>query len=181
MNEELNKSVFDLSQDSYNELFESFEKKMLFKGYTIEEWVLALNLKDLREDFSLIELEKYTLRISKLTDIIVTNYALASSNYNGLKRSAERSMLVAKQQILNEIEVYNSFEATPTTKKRIPSADTLETLAYNKTLDLQLNLAISEVFYNFWKIQYDKIYLLNQRVTSLNVLKNIESKGINNT
>lgn len=34
---------------------------MVFKGYTIEEWVLALNLKDLREDFSLNDLEKNIL------------------------------------------------------------------------------------------------------------------------
>ena len=181
MSTELNKSIFDTSQDSYSQLFENFEKNMVFKGYTIEEWVLALNLKDLREDFSLNDLEKYTLRISKLTDIIVTNYALASSNYNGLKKSVERSMLIAKQQILDEIDLFNLTEATPTTKKRSPSADTLETLAYNKTLDLQLNFSISEVFFNFWKIQYDKIYLLNQRVTSLNILKNIESKGVSLT
>ena len=61
------------------------------------------------------------------------------------------------------------------------SNDQLEVLAYERTVKINLDLSVSEMFYHFWKIQYDKIFLLNQRVTSLNILKNIESKGINLT
>ena len=169
---DLNQSIFEISQESYQELFNKFEKHMRFKNYTIEEWLVLLEVRSLKEDFSLLELEKYTLRISKLTDTIVTNYSLSSSNYHGLKKSVERATMLAKSSILNEIEMRNA--------KKI-SSDQLEVLAYERTVKINLDLSVSEMFYHFWKIQYDKIFLLNQRVTSLNILKNIESKGINLT
>lgn len=169
---DLNQSIFEISQESYQDLFDKFEKHMRFKNYTIEEWLVILELRNLREDFSLMDLEKYTIKISGLTDTIVTNYSLSSSNYHGLKKSVERATMLSKATILNEIEMRNG--------KKV-SSDQLETLAYEKVAKIQLDLAVAEMFYHFWKIQYDKIFLLNQRVTSLNILKNIESKGINLT
>ena len=174
---DLNKSIFELSQESYEELFERFETNMKFKGYTLQEWILVLDLRDLRPDYTLDDLDRYTLKIINQTSVISNNYSLASANFNGLKKSVERSVMIAKQDIVREIDLYNASNPNPATNKKYPSADKLEAEAYNRTLELQLNLAISEMFFHFWKVQSDKIYLLNQRVTSLNVLKNIESRN----
>ena len=174
-------TVFDEPQSDYLELFNKFETNLKFKNNSIEEWSAILKIKQLNEDFSLADLERYTLKISNLTDIIVENYSLAYANYTGLKKSVEKNMMLAKQEVLDEIDNHNKVTVSNVDKKKKPSNDQLEMMAYNKIQKLQINFAISEIFYNFWKLQYDKIYLLNQRVTSLNVLKNIESKGVNLT
>ena len=57
---DLNKSIFELSQESYEELFERFETNMKFKGYTLQEWILVLDLRDLRPDYTLDDLDRYT-------------------------------------------------------------------------------------------------------------------------
>ena len=174
---DVNESIFELSQEAYVELFERFETNMKFKDYSIQEWDVILNLRDLPPDFSLNDLERYNLKVTNQTSTIAKNFALASANYTGLKKSVERAMMIAKQAILQEIEDENATIANAASRRRAPSNDKLEAEAYNRTLELQLNLAISEMFFHFWKVQSDKIYLLNQRVTSLNVLKNIESRN----
>lgn len=172
----LNESIFEVSQESYEDLFERFETNMKFKGYSIQEWNIILDIKDLPNDFSLNDLEKYNLKVTNQTNTISKNFALASSNYIGLKRSAERSLMIAKQLILDQIEIDNESIANIASKKRVPSADKLETEAYNKTLDLQLNLSISEMFHTYWEAQWKRINLINSRLTSLSVLKNVEYK-----
>ena len=149
---DLNKSIFELSQESYEELFERFETNMKFKGYTLQEWILVLDLRDLRPDYTLDDLDRYTLKIINQTSVISNNYSLASANFNGLKKSVERSVMIAKQDIVREIDLYNASNANPATNKKYPSADKLEAEAYNRTLELQLNLAISEMFFHFWKV-----------------------------
>lgn len=173
-------SIFETDTSDFDSLFLRFETNLKFKGNSIEEWSALLKVKNIDENFSLEDVERYTIKISNLTDTISNNYSLAYANYTGLKRSIERSMMIAKQSVLEEIEEHNKT-ATGADVRRKPTSDQLEVMAYNRTKDLQISFAISEIFYNFWKIQYDKIYLLNQRVTSLNVLKNIESKGVNLT
>ena len=176
MSTQVDDSIFDLSQESYNELFERFETKMTFKGYTIQEWNIALDLKDLPPEFSLNDLERYNLKVTNQINIISKNFALASSNYVGLKKSVERALMIAKQTILNELEEYNSTIDNQASKRRAPSNDKLEAEAYNKTLKLQLDLSVAEMFYNFWRIQWDRINLINSRLTSLSVMKNTEFK-----
>ena len=176
MSTQVDDSIFDLSQESYNELFERFETKMTFKGYTIQEWNIALDLKDLPPDFSLNDLERYNLKVTNQTNTISKNFALASSNYIGLKKSVERALMIAKQTILDELEEYNSTIDNPASKKRAPSNDKLEAEAYNRTLKLQLDLSVAEMFYNFWEIQWKRINLINSRLTSLSVMKNTEFK-----
>lgn len=166
--QEETQTIYDLSLESYEKLFSKFETEMPFKGKSIDEWSSELTIQEITPDMSFAEVEAYTVRISNITDIIVTNYSLASAHFNGLKRSVERAVMLSKTSILNDIEMSG--------KKKI-SNDQLEALAYERTSKMHVDSAISEMFYHFWKIQYDKIYLLNQRVTSLNVLKNIESKG----
>lgn len=174
--QEYNKSIFEYSQEEYQNLFDSFEEKMLFKGYSIKEWLLILDIKDINPGFSLEDLEKFNLKIINQTDLVYTNQSLASSNYLGLKRSVERSMMKAKQDILQEIDEHNKSSLSPADKKKYPTADNLESQAYNRCSDLQLSLSISEIWNTFWETQAKKIYSLNQRMTSLSVGKNIEMK-----
>lgn len=176
MSTQVNDSIFDLSQESYNELFEKFETKMTFKGYTIQEWNIVLDLKDLPPDFSLNDLERYNLKVTNQINTISKNFALASANYTGLKKSVERALMIAKQTILDELEEYNSTIDNPASKKRAPSNDKLEAEAYNRTLKLQLDLSVSEIFYSFWEVQWKRINLINTRLTSLSVMKNVEFK-----
>ena len=172
-----NKSIFEYSQESYETLFSMFETEMKFKGYSIEEWLVAIKIKPISEDVSMSDLERYTVKISNVTDIILENYSLSKANYTGLRSSIERAMAVSKAFILQDIEAKNRLEATPAKRMKNPTADILETQAYTKNLELHHNLAVSEMFFAFWEAQYKKINLLNQRVTSLNILKNIESKN----
>lgn len=178
MSEEIeNKSIFEYSQDKYEELFSKFETEMKFKGYSIVEWLIAIKIKPISEDVSMSDLEKYTVKISNVTDTILENYSLSKANYTGLKSSIERATAVSKAFILQDIENRNRLEPTPAKRMKNPTADILEAQAYNKNIELHHSLAVAEMFFAFWEAQYKKISLLNQRVTSLNILKNIETRN----
>lgn len=173
----ITESIFDISQESYDELFERFEKNMSFKGYTIEEWNVALDLKDLPlSSMTLEDVERYNIKVTNQSQIIAKNYALASASYVGLRGSVERAMMIAKQTIINEIDEYNSTVANPASKKRYPASDKLEAEAYNRTLKLQMDYLIAEVFKEYWEVNWKKINLINSRLTSLSVGKNLEYK-----
>lgn len=174
---ELQRTIFEYSQENYIDLFERFETNMEFKGKSINEWMAVIKIPSVQEDISTLELEKYTLRISKITDIIMDNYALARANYTGLNSSLERVSAASKLFIMDEIEQRNLVEPNPAKRIKKPTVDVLEAMVYDKTKDLQLSVSIAEMFFVFWEVQFKKINLLNQRVTSLNVLKNIESKN----
>ena len=176
MAEQITDSIFDLSQESYEILFNRFETNMTFKNYTIKEWDIILDLKDLPPDFSLNDLERYNLKVTNQTSTIAKNFALASANYTGLKKSVERAMMIAKQTILEEIETINLTIDNAASKRRPPASDKLEAEAYNRTLELQLNLSIAEMFYTYWEINWKRINLINSRLTSLSVMKNVEFK-----
>lgn len=167
---------FNLEQALYNDIFFKFEHSIKFRDKTLYEWQQALTIFELSEDFTIHDLEKYTLSLVKLTQVVIDNYSLAKANYVGLKQSSNKNIIVNKQLILTQIEEDNLNIANSALKKRIPTADILETMAYNKSLEIQNAYIIAEVFYEFWLAQYNKIQLLNSRVTSLNILKNIESK-----
>ena len=76
---DVNESIFELSQEAYVELFERFETNMKFKDYSIQEWDVILNLRDLPPDFSLNDLERYNLKVTNQTSTIAKNFALASA------------------------------------------------------------------------------------------------------
>jgi hypothetical protein len=167
---------FNLDQNLYDNIFNKFEHVIKFKDRSLDQWKQALTISELTEDFSLHDLEIYTLNLIKLTQLVIDNYSLAKANYTGLKSSSAKHILIQKQVVLTQIEQDNLAITNNSLKKRVPTADILETLAYNKTIDIQNAYILSEVFYEFWSAQYSKIQLLNTRLTSLNILKNIESK-----
>ena len=169
-------TIFELSQESYDDLFKRFETNMTFKGHTIEEWNIALDLKDLPPEFNLSDLERYNLKVTNQIAMISKNFALASANFTGLKKSVERAVMIAKQTILDEIEEHNRMIDNPASKRRAPTNDKLEAEAYNRTLELQLSLSIAEMFYAYWEIMWKRINLINSRLTSLSVMKNTEFK-----
>lgn len=167
---------FNLDQNLYDNIFNKFENIIKFKDKSLAEWKQALTISELPEDFGLHDLEVYTLSLIRLTQLIIDNYSLAKASYVGLKSSSSKHILIQKQVVLTQIEQDNLNITNSALKKRVPTADILETLAYNKTIDVQNAYILSEVFYEFWSAQYSKIQLLNTRLTSLNILKNIESK-----
>ena len=85
-------------------------------------------------------------------------------------------MMIAKQAILQELEDENATIANAASRRRAPSNDKLEAEAYNRTLQLQLSLAIAEMFYTYWEINWKRINLINSRLTSLSVMKTNEIK-----
>lgn len=176
MTEEYNESIFDIAQDDYLIVFNKFKENLIFENKTISEWLQELSLKELHSNFSTEELEEYNILLMKQTDIIYTNYSLANSNYKGLKGSLEKSVMKAKQMILQEIDEHNKIVLSPAEKRKYPNNDVLESMAYNRTDKLQFNLIIAEVWDSFWESQVKKVYALNQRVTSLSVGKNTEAK-----
>lgn len=169
-------SIFEIPQDSYDNLFNRFENNMTFRGYTLKEWSEMLELKDLSPDFSSEDLERYNLRVTNHVNLISNNFALASANYTGLKKSVEKAMMVAKQAIMDEIDEHNSMTDSPAQRKRYPSNEKLEAEAYNRVLQLQLDCSIAEMFYTFFEVHWKRIQLVNTRVTSLSVMRNNEFK-----
>ena len=90
------------------------------------------------------------------------NYAIAKSvfdyssmSYNNALKKKTSSMLEAIRQ-----------DAT----KRVPGFDTLEKTASLDCINQYTSLKVSEIFLDFWKTYYEKLNLLDSRLSNLNFL-----------
>jgi len=138
-----------------------------FKEKTLDEWSLDLSFPDLQNDLTLDELEVYNSFFVKKSDIIMINLASANSSKDLSRLSYARAAMNAKQQILDE---------RISSGARAPGAEILDNMARTIAINEYSSYKISCMLYEFWKIQYDKLKLIDSRLTGMNILRNVESK-----
>lgn len=166
IDEEVDLLDFDESEDWTNLSIDS----ITYKTKTLDEWSQELSLPDL--DLHLLDnVEKYNNSAIKITEKVGRHLSLTKASYYLAKAAFSHKIHTEKMNISKSIEGTN---------KKLPSQDNLERLALDKSTKEWRLMIKSELIYEFWLTHSYKINQINARLTSLNVLKNIESKNLIN-
>ena len=158
---DLLESTFDYESWAIN-----MEAGLTYKGKSIDQWSkeLAINIKDV--DYTLDEIEKLNYKALTIIEIVMTNVSLTKATFFASKAQHALALQKARTTVLKDLAV--------TGKK--PGQEAIEKLCLdkcNKTWRLQF---MSEIIFEFWNTQSFKLNQINSRLTSLNIIKNIESR-----
>jgi hypothetical protein len=154
--------------DDYESWGDICLESIKYKGKTLEDWAVELSLPDV--DFQILEeVEFLNKRAIQLTEKIYSNTSLSKSTYYLAKASYNQKLHNEKCSISDSISDSGST-------KRLPSQDNLERMALEKSMKEWRLMVKAEIIFEFWQTHNYKINQINTRLTSLNILKNIESK-----
>lgn len=154
---------FDMYVDS---AFNSME----FRGKTLSEWELIVDLPDLDDKFDSKELVQYNKMFIQVSRTIMNNLSYSKSSLKACEMHHESEVLSAKIQITNELKEKNPGG-------RLPSIDNINSMAENKCIESLIAKNIAEIFLNFWQSHYDKIKIIDSRLSGLGYLFGLEAKA----
>lgn len=140
---------------------------LLFRSKSLNEWTAELSFSGLTDDLSLEELERYNGNFIRQSEIVMTNLSYARSSMDLAKLQYTRRMFALKESILD-----NRSSAGA----RAPSKEVLEIMAMKVAADDYSAFQISEILLEFWITMHAKLKLINDRLTSMNILRNVESR-----
>lgn len=159
-----------MNLENYDD-YESFNDYAIdtitYKSKTLDDWSdqLLMPEYDLQ---SLDQVEQYNQKAIRMTELVATHTSLTKSAYYLAKASFTQKLHTEKMNV--------SDESSKEVGKRLPSADTLERLAMDRSLKEWRIMVKAEIIFEFWNTHSFKMNAINSRLTSLNILKSIESK-----
>jgi len=162
----LTETIID-SIPEYDRISFTANNSIQFKNKTLDVWSQELSFPVFENDLTLDELEIYNALFIKTSDLIMINLANASASYGLSKLQYARAAIAAKKTILEERKASGA---------RAPGAEVLDNLARSVVIDHYSTYKIAGLIQEFWKIQYDKLKLIDNRLTGMNILRNVESK-----
>jgi len=162
----LTETIID-SIPEYERISFTANSSIQFKGMTLDQWAQELSFPVFDNDLTLDELETYNALFIKKSDTVMINLANATSSENLSKLQYARAAMRAKDVILEERKSSGA---------RAPGAEVLDNLARSAVIDDYSTYKIAGLIQEFWKIQYDKLKLIDNRLTGMNILRNVESK-----
>lgn len=159
-----------LGVPNYDMYVESAFNSMQFRGKTLEEWEHIIDLPYLRDDLDSKELLRYNQSFIGCSRIIMNNLSYAKSSLKACEMHHESEILSAKVSITNELREKNPGG-------RLPSIDNINSMAENKCIESLIAKNIAEIFLNFWQSQYDKIKIIDSRLSGIGYLFGLEAKA----
>lgn len=147
----------------YNLYAQTANSVIKFKDKTLIEWTDELETPTLAAGASISQLEAYNFVILRLNETVIKNLAYARATL------ATSKMLYKRR--LDEVKA-NLFEQSV---KRL-SQEAAESIAKRDLADILHAYELASMFCEYWEVQFEKIQLVNDRLTSLNILKNHEVK-----
>lgn len=162
-NEEQVQTFLDDSHN-YELWLVSIINSIVYRDKSLAEWENHLNLPDASASTNPDEVEAYNNKLINLTETIMSNTAYSKVAFLKADAQHKEALLVARGEILAEIEKANSG-------KRAPSADSMEKMCETRCLKSYKLLESSRAIYEFWNTHSYKLNRLHDRMTSLNILK----------
>lgn len=142
---------------------------MEFRGKTINEWTEEIDLPPLSDKMDHQELMSYNKRFVDVTRIIMNNLSYAKASYKGCEMHHESEIISTKNSIISEIKEKNPGG-------RLPSIDNINSMAENRCIESLIAKNIAEIFLSFWQSQYDKIKIIDSRLSGIGYLHGLEAK-----
>lgn len=158
-----------LEYQDYEDWNELSVESITYLNKNLDTWAKELSLPDL--DLQIFDqVEQYNQSAIKLTELIATHCSLTKASFYSAKAAYSSKMHRVKCDITDAI-------ADAGGTKRAPSQDTLERLAHDKSLKEWRVMIKAEIVYEFWQTHSYKINQIHGRLTSMNVLQNINAKN----
>jgi hypothetical protein len=168
--EELNNGLLEsvaMGYIDYDSYAQGVTEKVNFRGKTLIEWKQDIGIPVVNQDMSIQELEYFNMRFITVNETVSNNLALARSAYDASRLHYVAAMCAAKSTINIEVTEQRNNGG----KNRMPGAEILHEMAKSRCMNVYSAYKTSQMFYEFWKIHYDRLRLLDSRLTSMNHLK----------
>ncbi len=157
----LTESIID-AMPNLEEQMEIIENGLLFRKKTINQWAEEIALPYLDSRMSVTEIQDFNFKFIEINEIVMENLAYAKS-YNELSKAKYE---IAKQH--KQDSIISEIKADST--KRLPGVDALDRMAAGGCINEYNALKMTEVFLEFWRVQYDRLRLLDSRLSNINYL-----------
>lgn len=143
---------------------------MEFRGKTLSQWEEEISFADLDEHIDFIELKKINYDFVNKSKIIMNNLSYAKTALKGCEMQYEAQLGATKVRLLQEFK-----ETNP--NARAPSIDALSTRAQTICIESLIAKEIAEMFLLFWQSQYDKIKIIDSRLSGIGYLIGLEVRN----
>lgn len=138
---------------------------LMFHNKTVEEWLEEVKLPEIPEESSFIELEEFNSKYMALTELVMRNHSISKVGFN-------YAILHYKKAL--SAEVSRLSVSYTSQNKRLPSRESLESMAKNNIIDVYTAYKISALFVELWESQFEKIKLASYRLSAMNHIKALE-------
>lgn len=142
----------------------NIEASIMFKGKSLIDWNTTLSIPTVSADTELTVSEVELLHNQALNTIetVMSNLSIAKSAYYSAKSNHEISMIRNRKMILDEFNNDN---------KKPPSSENIEKLCLLRSMKTYKIYVMSEIIHEFWNVQSFKLSRFNERLTSINYIK----------
>lgn len=151
----------------YEYLLYLSKSSIRFLGKTLDEWTQELDFTTSVADASIDQLESLNEDFIRQNEIVMKNLSCSKAAYDLAKIDYTVSSMAFKDSERSKRK--NAGE-------RMPSLDMLDIMAKNNCIKKYNSYKVSEIFLDFWKLMHDKLKLVDNRLTGMNILKNVESR-----
>lgn len=155
---------------SYDQIAFIANHSILFRGTSLSDWSDQLSFSELKTDLSLAELEAYNIQFIHKSEIIMKNVAFARSACDLAKIQYKSTLGRQKIDMLSDFKKQSI---------RAPAKEVLEIMALDAISSEHTAYQIAELLLEFWVSMHIKLKLVSERLTSLNILRNVESRYAN--
>ena len=146
---------------------------LTFRDKTLSEWESIVEFGTLDETMDSHDLKAYNYSYMEKTMIIMNNLAYAKSSLKACEMHYEVQISHAKIKFVNEYKEKHS-------SSRLPSAEIINNIVNNSCAESYIAKNLAEIFLAFWQSQYDKVKIIDSRLSGLGYLIGIESKNSHN-
>ena len=138
------------------------EDGLTFRGKPLSLWQEDIYLPIPHNKMSVTEIQDFNYKFIEINEIIMTNLSYSKS-YNEMSK-AEYDLAVNRslESITNSIRNDD--------KKRLPGFDALNRMAAASCMKQYTAMKVTEMFLEFWRVQYDRMRLIDSRLSNINYL-----------
>nr|DAD60783.1 MAG TPA: hypothetical protein [Caudoviricetes sp.] len=153
---------------NYDEYVSSFMDNVPFRGKPLTEWEKEVQLPSVSEHSDVAELRAANASFVNILRIVNSNLAYAKASLKSCEAHYESAMMSAKKSIIEEFEQSGG--------KRLPSIETLNSMAMERCKVKYIALTIAESFVDYWHVQNEKIRIFDSRLSGLGYLVSLEER-----
>lgn len=154
---------------NYDEYASSFMSTAKFRGKTLAEWEVEIELPNLNDIANIEDLKKANVKYVEMMRVILSNLAYAKTTLKACQMHYEARLSAAKNDMLEQYKKENPG-------KRIPGSDTILGLSIKTCQPEFIAVNIAEAFLDFWNVHHDKIRYFDSRLSSLGYILSTEEK-----
>ena len=140
---------------------------VLFNGKTLNQWQEEVVVPQFSGLSSLQEQDMLNHAYIERCEVVMSNLARAKSAKGYANMHYKSTIIKEKDRIVAEYA---------RTNRKLPSNERVEDLAKIRHMDGYIASHLADTFYEFWEVLYQKINMINFRLTGMNTMKNIESR-----